>query len=158
MTNFDALCKAAEDIPADIYREVLREKARIVLPALEAAAGSRERAETIFAAFIIASVYADGTLDEAEYMLLLPHLREAFGEGFGFDEVKAVIETSKKEGKTVIDFADALCDWFGVLSEELKDELVLLSLLLCAVDGKVSKKERKYIRRLIREILAEGVE
>ena len=151
MTNFDALCKAAEDIPADIYREVLREKARIVLPALEAAAGSRERAETIFAAFIIASVYADGTLDEAEYMLLLPHLREAFGEGFGFDEVKAVIETSKKEGKTVIDFADALCDWFGVLSEELKDELVLLSLLLCAVDGKVSKKERKYIRRLIRE-------
>ena len=151
MTNFDALCKAAEDIPADIYREVLREKARIVLPALEAAAGSRERAETIFAAFIIASVYADGTLDEAEYMLLLPHLREAFGEGFGFDEVKAVIETSKKEGKTVIDFADALCDWFGVLSEELKDELVLLSLLLCAVDGKVSKKERKYIKRLIRE-------
>ena len=147
MTNFDALCKAAEDIPADIYRDVLREKARIVLPALEAAAGSRERAETIFASFIIASVYADGTLDEAEYLLLLPHLREAFGEGFGFDEVKAVIETSKKEGKAVIDFADALCDWFGVLSEELKD----LSLLLCAVDGKVSKKERKYIRRLIRE-------
>ena len=64
MTNFDALCKAAEDIPADIYRDVLREKARIVLPALEAAAGSRERAETIFASFIIASVYADGTLDE----------------------------------------------------------------------------------------------
>ena len=151
MTNFDALCKAAEDIPADIYRDVLREKARIVLPALEEAAGSRERAETIFAAFIIASVYADGTLDEAEYMLLLPHLREAFGEGFGFDEVKAVIETSKKEEKAVIDFADALCDWFGVLSEELKDELVLLSLLICAVDGKVSKKERKYIRRLIRE-------
>ncbi|HJA02372.1 MAG TPA: hypothetical protein H9797_03210, partial [Candidatus Gallimonas gallistercoris] len=94
---------------------------------------------------------ADGTLDEAEYLLLLPHLRDAFGEGFGFDEVKAVIETSKKEGKAVIDFADALCDWFGVLSEDLKDELVLLSLLLCAVDGKVSKKERKYIRRLIRE-------
>ena len=115
------------------------------------AAGSRERAETIFAAFIIASVYADGTLDAAEYMLLLPHLRDAFGEGFGFEEVKAVIETSKKEGKAVLDFADALCDWFGVLSEELKDELVLLSLLLCAVDGKVSKKERKYIKRLIRE-------
>lgn len=151
MTNFDALCKAAEDIPADIYRDVLREKARIVLPALEEAAGSRERAETIFAAFIIASVYADGTLDAAEYMLLLPHLRDAFGEGFGFEEVKAVIETSKKEGKAVLDFADALCDWFGVLSEELKDELVLLSLLLCAVDGKVTKKERKYIRRLIRE-------
>ena len=151
MTNFDALCKAAEGIPADIYREVLREKAHIVLPALEEAAGSRERAETIFAAFIIASVYADGTLDEAEYMLLLPHLREAFGEGFGFDEVKAVIETSKKEGKAVADFVDALCDWFGVLSEDLKDELVLLSLLICAVDGKVTKKERKYIRRLIRE-------
>ena len=151
MTNFDALCKAAEDIPADIYRDVLREKARIVLPALEEAAGSRERAETIFAAFIIASVYADGTLDAAEYMLLLPHLRDAFGEGFGFEEVKAVIETSQKEGKAVNDFADALCDWFGVLSEELKDELVLLSLLLWAVDGKVSKKERKYIRRLIRE-------
>ena len=113
MTNFDALCKAAEDIPADIYRDVLREKARIVLPALEEAAGSRERAETIFAAFIIASVYADGTLDEAEYLLLLPHLRDAFGEGFGFEEVKAVIETSQKEGKAVIDFADALCDWFG---------------------------------------------
>ena len=124
---------------------------KIVLPALEEAAGSRERAETIFAAFIIASVYADGTLDAAEYMLLLPHLRDAFGEGFGFEEVKAVIETSKKEGKAVLDFADALCDWFGVLSEDLKDELVLLSLLLCAVDGKVSKKERKYIKRLIRE-------
>ena len=53
MTNFDTLCTMAEDIPADLYREVLREKAGRVLPALEAAAGSRERAETVFAAFII---------------------------------------------------------------------------------------------------------
>ena len=57
MTNFDTLCTMAEEIPADLYREVLREKAGRVLPALEAAAGSRERAETVFAAFIIASVY-----------------------------------------------------------------------------------------------------
>lgn len=150
MTNFDTLCAMAEDIPADLYREVLREKAGRVLPALEAAAGSRERAETVFAAFIIASVYADGTLDEAEYLLLLPHLREAFGDGFGFSDVKEVIEHSQKEGKAVTDFADAVCDYFGLLSEDLKDDLVLLSLLICAVDGKVSKKERRYLKRLIR--------
>ena len=117
MTDFDALCKTAETIPAELYPEVLREKAREVLPALEAVSGSKI---------------------------------ETFGNDFGFEDVKAVIENSKKEGRQLTEFTDALCDYFGLLSEELKDDLVLLSLLVCAVDGKVSKKEKRYLRQLIR--------
>ncbi len=150
MTDFDALCKTAETIPAELYPEVLREKAREVLPALEAVSGSKARGDALFAAFLIASVYSDGTLDEAEYALLLPGLIETFGNDFGFEDVKAVIENSKKEGRQLTEFTDALCDYFGLLSEELKDDLVLLSLLVCAVDGKVSKKEKRYLRQLIR--------
>ena len=112
--------------------------------------GQQGAGDALFAAFIIASVYADGTLDEAEYALLLPGLIETFGNDFGFEDVKAVIENSKKEGRQLTEFTDALCDYFGLLSEELKDDLVLLSLLVCAVDGKVSKKEKRYLRQLIR--------
>ena len=150
MTKFDELSKMAEEIPADQYPEVLRTTAAKVLPALEEAAGSAERADTIFAAFLIASVYADGTLDEAEYLLLLPGLAMTFGEAYSFEAVKEYIEQSKKEGKQIGEFADALCDFFGELSEELKDDLVILSLLICAADGKITNKEKKYIKKLIR--------
>ena len=43
-----------------------------------------------------------------------------------------------------------MCDYLGMLSEELQSDVVLLALLICAVDGKVGAKEKKYIKKLIR--------
>lgn len=150
MTDFNALCKMAEDLPAEVYPEVLRETAARVLPALEGAAGSRERAEMALAAFIIASVYADGTLDKGEYALLRPNLEAALGGTVPFEAVKEYIENSKADGKQLQEFTDAMCDYLGMLSEELQSDVVLLALLICAVDGKVGAKEKKYIKKLIR--------
>ncbi len=44
---------------------------------------------------------------------------------------------------------DRMVDVIGLVSPELKDDIVLVCLMVCAVDGKVSAKEKKWIKQLI---------
>ena len=44
---------------------------------------------------------------------------------------------------------DLMVDMLGLVSPELKEDIVVLCLLVCAVDGKVSRKERKWIEKLV---------
>lgn len=38
-----------------------------------------------------------------------------------------------------------------MLSEELKENIIIVCLLICAVDGKVSPKEKTWIKQLVKE-------
>ena len=42
-----------------------------------------------------------------------------------------------------------MVDILGLLSDELKDDIVIICLMICAIDGKVSLKEKKWIKQLI---------
>ena len=47
------------------------------------------------------------------------------------------------------DTMDGIADMLGEVSPKLKDDLVLLCMMVCAVDGEISSKERDWIRQLI---------
>lgn len=150
MKDFDLLCKEVEALDFIDYNLALMRLGSRVKPALNVLTDDPAEVNGMLAMFMIASVYADGKLDEAEYAMMLPLLHTFFGETFDFEEVKQLVNAFKPEGKELMELVDHIVDLIGELSEELKDDLIMICLLICAVDGKVSLREKKYIKQLIR--------
>lgn len=150
MKDFNELCKAVEELDPLEYAAVLAKTSLKVMPAIRAFSEDGLECAEILASFLIASVYADGKLDEAEYALIQPLLKAFFGENFDFESAKQLAKKLRKDGKAVKKEADYLVDFFGTISEELKADIVFICLLICAVDGKVSLKEKAYIKQLMR--------
>ena len=42
-----------------------------------------------------------------------------------------------------------MVDLIGFFSEEMKADIIIVIMLICAVDGKISSKEKKWIKALI---------
>jgi len=150
MNEFNKICKAVENLNVLEYAGVITAKTAKILPALNELTESREDSLELLATFMIASVYADGKLDEAEYLMLMPALKLFFGEDFDFEAAKLLVKAFRPEGRELKKVVDALVDLLGELSEELKEDVITVCLLVCAIDGKISLKEKRYIKQLIR--------
>lgn len=149
MKSFNELCKIAEELNPVDYAALVTEKSLKILPALNEVTGSVAETAGLFASFLMASIYADGKLDEAEYALMLPMLKLLFGNEFDYDAAKALARTFRPEGKILKKAVEDIVKVLGALDGELKDDVVLVCLLICAVDGKISLKEKNYIKQLI---------
>lgn len=150
MKEFNQLCKLCEELDPLEYGAIITEKTLKIIPALNAITEDPVQTSTMLAAFMIASVYADGKLDESEYVMMLPMLRLFFGADFNFEDAKALIKEFRPEGKELKKIVDYLVDVIGELDEDLKDDIVMVCLLVCAIDGKITMKEKNYIKQLIR--------
>lgn len=150
MKDFDLLCKEVEEMNVIEYNVLLRSLGARVKPALYLLTDDPAEVNGMLAMFMIASVYADGKLDEAEYEMILPMLKSFFGEEVDFAEAKEMVKAFKPEGKELMKLMDNIVDLLGLLSDDLKDDLIMICLLICAVDGKVTAKEKRYIKQLIR--------
>ena len=150
MKDFNELCRSVEELSPLEYAAVLGRTSLKIMPAIRAFSEDGRTCAEVLAAFVIASVYADGKLDESEYLLMAPLLKAFFGEDFDFEDAKKLAKEWRKEGRAVKKEVDYLVDFLGTLSEELKGDIMFACLLMCAVDGKVSLKEKAYIRQLMR--------
>ena len=150
MKDFNELCRSVEELSPLEYAAVLGRTSLKIMPAIRAFSEDGRTCAEVLAAFVIASVYADGKLDESEYLLMAPLLKAFFGEDFDFEDAKKLAKEWRKEGRAVKKEVDYLVDFLGTLSEELKGDIIFAYLLMCAVDGKVSLKEKSYIRQLMR--------
>ena len=102
----------------------------------------------VLASFILGSVVADGKVDEKEYLLIYPALVRVFGNDFDFESIKESFENDKDGNKALKEYTHELTSILAMLDESLQEDIVLLCLSVVTVDGKVSLKERNYIRRL----------
>ena len=150
MKDFNELCRSVEELSPLEYAAVLGRTSLKIMPAIRAFSEDGRTCAEVLAAFVIASVYADGKLDESEYLLMAPMLKAFFGEDFDFEDAKKLAKEWRKEGRAVKKEVDYLVDFLGTLSEDLKGDIIFACLLMCAVDGKVSLKEKAYIRQLMR--------
>lgn len=150
MNDFDKLCKTVEQLNPLEYGAVIAEKTAKIIPALNDVCDDPHDAAMLLASFMIASVYADGKLDESEYLLMLPMLRYFFGADFDYGKAKKTAACFKPEGAELKKAVNGIIDILGLVSESLKSDIITVCLLICAVDGKVSFKEKQYIRQLIK--------
>lgn len=150
MTSFNKLCKDVEELNPLEYGAVITDKTLKIIPALHNLTEDFETTAGMMASFMIASVYADGKLDESEYLMMLPMLKLFFGDDFDFETAKTTVKLFRPEGKELKRIVDYVVDVLGEVDEELKSDIITVCLLICAVDGKITLKEKRYIKQLIR--------
>ena len=150
MKEFDMLCKEAESLDVLDYGAILTEKSMKILPALKEIMEDGLTGAAVYATFIIGSVVADGKLSEEEYLLIYPLLHDFFGDEVNYEDCKKAVRKMKPESRELKDAVDEMVDVLGRLSEDLKNDIITVCLLICSIDGKVSAKEKAWIKQLIR--------
>lgn len=151
MTQFDDICKEFEQLDPATFGAILREKSASVLSALSAITEDEETGAQVFLDFILMSMAADGKLAEAEFNLIKPGLEAFMGQEVPFEEAKRIfnkLQLNTNENKNVVDF---MVDLLGQVSPQMKIDIITVCMLICAVDGRISGKEKAWIRQLIAE-------
>ena len=149
MFEFTKLCNAFEKMSALERGAVIAEKSVKVIAKLKLLAVPGVDPVETLATFIVGGVAADGKLDEREYLLIYPSLVKAFGEDFDFATVKAEFEGDKQTHKEIRDYTRDLLTVLSLVDDSIREDVVALCLAVVTVDGKISLKERKYIKKLI---------
>lgn len=150
MKLFNEICELVENMDADSYSEVLVEKSLTILPALADILEDDLKAVSVFATFILGAIAADGKLDENEYKLLYPFLREFFGDSIDYESCKNAASAFKKEGKELKKYVNYMVDIIGNLSDDLKEDIIIVCILICSIDGKISVSEKMWIKQLLK--------
>ena len=151
MNTFKQICKAFEEMDVVSYSVVLAEKAKDILPALHAITGDAVSGVGAFATFIMGAIAADGRLAEEEYAICEPALKLFFGDEVDYETCRKTVLQLSAATRELKKCVDDMVDILGELSDELKSDIILVCLMFCAVDGKVSAKEKRWIKQLIRE-------
>ncbi len=150
MKEFDLLCKEFEQMDSETYAALLAEKAATLVPALTLVTEDGLGGIAVFSTFIFGAIAADGRLSEAEYSLVYPLLHAFFGDTVDYETCRLTVRALRPEGRELKKAVDEMADVLAELSENLKNDLILVCLMICAIDGKVSFKEKQWIKQLIR--------
>ena len=112
--------------------------------------GNEENANTTIFQLLLASIAADGKLTVDEFVFIKPLFDSVSGGECTFDEAKAIFKDLANDPEKLKNDTDVIVDAIGLIKSELKTKLVLLCLLICGIDGKVSTSEQLWIEQLIR--------
>ena len=150
MKEFNQICKEFEQLDILSYGAILADKSLKILPALKEISNDGLTGAAIYATFILGAIVADGKVSEEEYALCYPLLRAFFGESVNYDDVKSAAKLLKPESRELKKCLDGMVDLLGQMSEELKNDIIIVCMMICAIDGKISLKEKNWIKQLIK--------
>lgn len=149
MFEFKKLCNELEKLSSIERSALLAEKSIAVVKGLKELDLSFDPVKTLVA-FILGSVVSDGSLSEKDYLYIYPSLVKAFGKDFDFMAAKQALQVAKDVKKEISNYTKELMSVISVCDEDLAMDIVALCLLVTSVDGKISLKEKRYIRQLCR--------
>ena len=150
MKSFNDICKFVEELDPVSYTGIIAEKSIKIIPALADITGSKDLALEQFSMFVLGAIASDGKLALEEYVTCEPLLKAFFGDTIDYDQAKNRIEKMKDEMNELKNVVDKMVDSYGLLAPELKTDIIIVCLLLCSIDGKISPKEKKWIKQLIK--------
>ena len=148
MFEFQKLCNEVEKLTPAERGVLIADKALAVVAGLHALGIEGTDPVETLAAFIVGSVVADGSVSEKDYLNIYPSLEEAFGEACDLAGIKNTIKVSRDVQKLIKGYTGELLSVLAMANEELAADIVMLCLLVTSVDGKVSLKEKRYIKQL----------
>ena len=156
MSDFDTLCKQLEQMDSATFADIFSEKSVDVISALTALTADGKDGVTAYLQFILASVAADGVLSKPEYTLLKHLFDRMADKDTTYDEAVEIFKgLGLDKPDAYKDIVDTMVDIIGLVDEDMKDDIVLLCLLVCAIDGEVTKEEKDWIRQLAEPLTIE---
>lgn len=150
MNNFNQICKEFEKLDVLDYGAVIAEKSLKIIPALKEISNDGLTGVSVYATFILGAIVADGKVSEEEYILCYPLLRAFFGDEINYEDVKAAARMLKPQSRELKKCVDGMVDMLGQISDELKNDVIIVCMMICAIDGKISLKEKNWIKQLIK--------
>lgn len=149
MTEFDDLCREAEDIDFETRCAILKGKSQEILPLLSEKSEDGESGADILSTFLFSAMAADGKLSEEEYDLLYPLLSSFLGDKINYTDAKKAVGAMRKENREMKKISEDMVDVLAEFSEDLRREIVLVIMMICAADGKISLSEKLWIKKLL---------
>lgn len=150
MLEFAKLCKEYEKLSATERGLLLAESSVKVLAKLKSLDLPGVDPVYTLAGFILGSVVADGRVNEQEYLLIYPALLHVFGDDFDFESVKESFRKDRDSRNALKEYTEEMISLLSLADESLQRDLIVLCLCVVTVDGKISLRERNYIRKLCR--------
>ena len=149
MTDFDTLCKQLEQMDSEKYAQIFADISDDVIMELTALTADGKDGITAYMQFILASVAADGVLSKPEYMLLKPWFDRMTDKDTTYEEAVEIFNgLGLDKPDAYKDIVDTMVDIIGLVSDEIKDDIILLCLLVCAIDGEITQEEKDWIKQL----------
>jgi len=147
MFEFNKLCSELEKLDPVERGVLLAEKSYSVVKRLNGLGVPFDPVRTLVT-FIIGSVVSDGTINEKDYLYIYPSLIKAFGGGFDFVSAKQTLQFAKDIQKEISKYTEELISVINECDDDLANDIISLCLLVRSIDGKISLKEKRYIRKL----------
>lgn len=147
MFEFKKLCNTLEELNPIERGVILAEKSVSVIKGLSGLNIPLDPVKTLVT-FIIGSVVSDNSINEKDYLYIYPSLVKAFGNDFYFISAKQAIGLAKDIKKEITKYTKEMISIISVCDEALAADIISLCLLITSVDGKISLKEKRYIRQL----------
>ena len=147
MFEFKKLCNELEALNPVERGVILAEKSVSVMKGLSGLEIPLNPVRTLVT-FIIGSVASDGSINEKDYLYIYPSLVKAFGNDFDFISAKQAIGLAKDIKKEIMKYTKEMISIINACDEALATDVISLCLLITSVDGKISLKEKRYIRQL----------
>lgn len=147
MFEFKKLCNTLEELNPIERGVILAEKSVSVIKGLSGLNIPLDPVKTLVT-FIIGSVVSDNSINEKDYLYIYPSLVKAFGNDFDFISAKQAIGLAKDIKKEITKYTKEMISIINMCDEELATDIISLCLLITSVDGKISLKEKRYIRQL----------
>lgn len=148
MFEFKKICNEFENMTIIERGVILTEKSVKILAKLNALKNEKTDPLVAYASFVMGSIMADGKVNEQEYILMYPSLLKVFGDQFDFESIKKALEKDYDGKKLIKDYVKEFSNLINKEDEDLLDDIVILTLCIVSVDGRISLKEKRYIRRL----------
>lgn len=147
MFEFKKLCNELEQLNPVERSVMLAEKSVSVVKKMKSLDVPFDPVKTLVT-FIIGSVVSDGTINEKDYLYIYPSLIKAFGDEFDFVSAKQALQFAKDIQKEITKSTEELISVINACDEDLATDIISLCLLVTSIDGKISLKEKRYIRKL----------
>lgn len=148
MFEYIEKCKKFEKLPTFERFALLANKSLIVTNNLSKLGFNVNESLSLIATFILGSIVSDGEVNEKEYLLMYPALLRTFGDNFDFDSIKEAFKNDFKTRKELKNYLKDILSLLNSVSNELKEDIVDICFAIVTIDGKLSLKERIYMRKL----------
>ena len=148
MFEYIEKCKKFEKLSTFERFALLANKSLIITNKLSELGLNVNDSLSLIATFILGSIVSDGEVNEKEFLLMYPALLRTFGDNFDFDSIKEAFQNDFNTRNELKNYLKDILSLLNSVSNELKEDIIDICFAIVTIDGKLSLKERIYMRKL----------
>ena len=148
MFEYIEKCKKFEKLSTFERFALLANKSLIITNKLSELGLNVNDSLSLIATFILGSIVSDGEVNEKEFLLIYPALLRTFGDNFDFDSIKEAFQNDFKTRNELKNYLKDILSLLNSVSSELKEDIIDICFAIVTIDGKLSLKERIYMKKL----------